>query len=182
MFENVFANSFLEPLDWIVIVVYLMITIGIGLLYTKRAGQNQEAFFVSGRLLPWYISGISIVATSFASDTPLWITNLVRIHGIHYLWQYWAPAIGFGLSVALFARLWRRLGLITDVEFAERRYSGNTAAVLRAWGGLVMALFFSPLIIGWVTKGMETIAVEAIGAAPEYRIWVTSAVVFIALI
>src|SRR5437899_1281470 len=99
-------------------------TLVLGLYFTRRAGKDMAAFFVSGRSLPWFLSGISMVATSFASDTPLWVTSLVRQQGIYALWQYWAPAIGGTLSIMLFSRLWRRMGVLTDIEFIELRYSG----------------------------------------------------------
>ena len=127
--------SALHPIDWIIIACYLIGTIVLGLYFTRRAGKDIASFFVSGRALPWYLGGVSLIATSFASDTPLWVGSLVRQYGVYYVWQYWAPAIGMTLCVVLFARLWRRLGIVTDVEMFELRYSGKTAAVLRFWSG-----------------------------------------------
>ena len=172
----------LEFLDWVVIAVFLIITMGIGLYFTKRAGKNMETYFTSGRSLPWYIAGISIVATNFASDTPLWVTSLVRQYGIYAVWQYWAQVIGAALCVVYFARMWRRMNIITDIEFLEIRYSGKSAAVLRFWSGFYGALFFCPLTISWVTKAMETIARETMGIPPEYQTITTAIVLLIALI
>jgi len=172
----------LQFLDWLVIVGYLFLTIGLGLYFTRRAGRSMDAFFVSGRSLPWYLAGVSMIATSFASDTPLWISALVRQYGIYYIWQYWAPAIGSALAIVLFARLWRRMGVLTDIEFLELRYSGRAAAWVRGWSGFTQALLFCPLIISWVTKAMETITREAMGLPPEYRLWTTIVVVGVALV
>ena len=171
----------LHAIDWMIIVAYMVVTIGVGLYFTRRAGKDVDSFFVTGRSLPWYLAGVSMIATSFAADTPLWISSLVREHGVYYVWQYWAPAIGSALAIVLFARLWRRLGVLTDIEFIELRYSGKTAAALRFWSGLSMALFFCPLIIGWVAKAMEVITREAMGLSTEDRIWTTVVVVVVAL-
>ena len=168
--------------DWITVVVFFLVSIAIGLGFTKRAGKDISTFFVSGRSLPWYVAGISILATNFASDTPLWVTSLVRQYGVHTVWQYWAFMFGSGLCVVYIARLWRRLGVVTDIEFLEIRYSGKPAAILRCWSGLWYALFFCPLVIAWVTKAMETIAREAMGFGPELQVWTTVVVVGIALV
>ena len=87
-----------------------------------------------------------MIATSFASDTPLWITSLVRQYGVHYVWQYWAPGIGAAMAIVLFARLWRRLGVLTDPEMLELRYGGKLAGALRFWTGFTGAIFFCPLL------------------------------------
>jgi solute:Na+ symporter, SSS family len=174
--------SYLHTLDWVIILAYLGLTLGLGLYFTRRAGTDIHSFFISNQSLPWYLSGVSLIATSFASDTPLWITSLVRNYGVHYVWQYWAPAIGGTLAVVLFARLWRRIGVVTDIEFVEIRYSGKPAAVLRFWTAFSTAIFFCPLIIGWVTKAMEIITREAMGLPPEYRVWTTILVVATALL
>ena len=159
----------------------MALMISIGLYFTRRASTNIQSYFVSGRSLPWYIAGSSLIATSFAADTPLWVSSLVRQYGVYYIWQYWAPFIGAALAVVLFARLWRRMGVMTDVEFLERRYSGKIAGVLRFWEGASLSLFFCPLIIGWVTKAMETITREAMGLPEQYRILTTVIVVAVAL-
>lgn len=172
----------LQALDWVVIGLYLLATLALGLYFTKRAGSDMSSFFVSGRTLPWYLSGVSMIATSFASDTPLWITALVRKYGVYYIWQYWAPAIGSTLAIVLFARLWRRMAVLTDIEFIELRYSGNGAAALRGFTGFTQALLYCPLIIGWVTKAMEVIARESMGLSPEYRLITTGVVVVVALL
>jgi Na+/proline symporter len=172
----------MHAIDWAVIFLYFAMTLAVGLYFTKRAGKDIDSFFVSDRRLPWFLSGISLIATSFASDTPLWMTDLVRTYGVHYVWQYWAPALGGTLAVVLFARLWRRTGVLTDIELLEVRYSGKWAATLRGWTAFATALFFCPLIIGWVSKAMETITREAMGLPEEYRAWTTALVIGVALV
>ena len=172
----------LHPVDWAIIGLYMAGTMIVGLYFTRRAGRDMDSFFVSGRSLPWYLAGVSMIATSFASDTPLWVSSLVRQYGVHYVWQYWAPAIGSALGIVLFARLWRRLAVLTDNEFLEMRYPGRLASALRFWSGFSAAVFFCPLVIGWVVKAMEVITREMMGLPPEYRIYTTIAVMIVALI
>ena len=171
----------LSPIDWAIVVVFLLGSMGVGLIFTKKASANISSFFVSGRALPWYVCAMAWVASGFASDTPLWVSARVRTGGVQSVWVYWAPLIGYGLGAVLFARLWRRLGVITDVEVLENRYSGKLAPVLRFWEGGSKALFFCPLIIGWVVKAMEVIAREAMGLPEEYRVWTTVIVIALGL-
>lgn len=171
----------LEWLDWLVIGAFLAATLWIGLKFAARGGSSVEAFFVSDRSLSWWIAGISMVATAFASDTPLWVTSLVRQYGIHYSWQYWSGGIGFGLAIVLFSKLWQRTGVLTDNELIELRYSGRAAATLRFWMGFFGATIGCSLVLGWVIKAMETIAREAMGLPPEFRIYSTVLVIGIAL-
>ena len=175
------AATALHPADWTIVALFMAGTVAVGFYFVRRAGKDIDSFFVTGRSLPWYLAGVSLIATSFAADTPLWITSLVRQYGVHYIWQYWAPAIGASLAIVLFARLWRWLRVLTDIEFIELRYSGKAAAALRFWMGFSLAMFFCPLIIGWVAKAMEVITREAMGLPPEYRIWTTIVVVLVAL-
>lgn len=174
--------QYLQVVDYVVIVAIMLGLVGVGLYFTKRGGADMDSFFLGGRSLPWYIAGTSMIATSFAADTPLWVTNLVRSHGIHYIWQFWAPLIGSALAVVYFGRKWRRMAFVTDVEFMEARYSGTTAKVLRGWSGAFGAIVMCPLICGWVIKAMQTIASEAMGVSPEYHLHVTVVVVVIALL
>lgn len=169
-------------LDFIVILCVLAATVSVGLYFTRRGSKDMDAFFVSGRSLPWFIAGGSMIATSFAADTPLWVTNLVRQHGVHFIWQFWAPFLGSVMAAVYFGRKWRRMGFVTDLEFLEARYQGNFAKVLRGWSGGFGALVMCPLISGWVIKAMETISREALGLPEEYRFIVTVAVVFLAIV
>lgn len=172
----------LSLVDYIVIVAIMLCLIGVGLYFTKKGSTSLDSYFVSGRSLKWYIAGTSMIATSFAADTPLWVSGLVRTHGIHYIWQFWAPLIGAVLAVVYFSRKWRRMGFVTDVEFTEARYGGAPAKVLRGWSGAWGALFVCPLISAWVIKAMETISREALGLPEEYQVAVTLAVVTIAVL
>ncbi|KAB2832334.1 MAG: sodium:proline symporter, partial [Candidatus Dadabacteria bacterium] len=109
-------------LDWAIVLVYLAASLFIGLYFTRRASSSVSEFFLSGRTLPWWLAGTSMVATTFSSDTPLYVTGLVREHGIYENWQWWCFIFSGMLSVFFFARLWRRLGVLTDVELIALRY------------------------------------------------------------
>ena len=168
--------------DYISIVVMLVATIGIAIYFTKSGGKDMESFFVSGRSLPWYAAGASLTATSFAADTPLWVTALVREHGIHFVWQFCAPFTGAVLTAVYFGRRWRRMAFLTDVELVEARFGGGFAKFLRGWSGAFGALIICPIMCGWVIKAMETISREALGLPPEMSIYVTIGVVVVAIV
>lgn len=150
-------------LDLSIIVLYFVISISIALYYSKRAGKNMGEFFLSGRNLPWYLAGISMVATTFAADTPLAVTELVANNGIAGNWLWWNFAIGGILTVFFFARLWRRAGILTEVEFVEIRYSGKPAKFLRGFRAVYLGLIMNVIIIGWVNKAMSSILVGMFG-------------------
>ncbi len=122
-----------------------------------------------------------MLATAFASDTPLWVTNLIRQYGVHYIWQYWSLLIGAVLSAVYFGKLWRRLELTTDVELLERRYSGKSASILRGWSGATGAILVCPLYISWVTKAMVIISQETLGLPDEFSAIVTIVVIAVAI-
>ena len=147
----------LQPLDIIVIVLFFIIIFSIAAYYSRQGSKNTDAFFLSGRNLPWYIAGTAMVATTFAADTPLAITELVAKNGIAGNWMWWNLIIGAVLTVFFFSRLWRRSGIVTDVEFIEFRYSGKTAAVLRGFRALYLGLLMNAIVMGWVNKAMEKI-------------------------
>lgn len=144
-------------IDWAVIVVFFLIIFGIAAYYSKQAGKDTDEFFLSGRNMPWWIAGTAMVATTFAADTPLAVTELVAEHGIAGNWLWWNLAIGGMLTVFFFARLWRRAGIMTDVELTEIRYSGKPAAWLRGFRALYLGLFMNAIVLGWVHKAMEKI-------------------------
>lgn len=152
-------------IDWIIILLYFVISLAIGIYYSKRAGGSTENFFLSGRKLSWWLAGISMVATTFAADTPLAVTELVGQNGIAGNWLWWNMLIGGMLTVFFFARLWRRAEILTDVEFIEFRYSGKPAAVLRGFKAIYMGIFMNTVIMGWVNLAMIKIL---IGMFPEY--------------
>ena len=168
--------------DYISIILMIVATIGIAIYFTKSGGKDMESFFVSGRSLPWYASGASLTATSFAADTPLWVTALVREHGIHFVWQFCAPFTGAVLTAVYFGRRWRRMAFLTDVELVEARFGGGFAKLLRGWSGAFGALVICPIMCGWVIKAMETISREALGLPREMSIYVTIGVVVVAMV
>lgn len=146
-----------ELLDWLIIAIYFAFSISIAIYFSKRAGQNTTEFFLSGRNLPWWIAGTSMVATTFAADTPLAITELVAKNGVAGNWLWWNMLFGGMLTVFFFSRLWRRAEIMTDVEFAEIRYSGKPAAFLRGFRALYLGLFMNVIIMGWVNLAMVKI-------------------------
>src|SRR6187397_2400019 len=130
----------LTVLDWIVIAAYFAFNLGIGLYYARRARGSTSEFFLSGRDVPWWLAGTSMVATTFAADTPLAVTELVVKYGIAGNWLWWNMVMSGILTVFFYARLWRRAGVITDVELTELRYGGKPAAVLRAFRAAYLAI------------------------------------------
>ena len=153
----------MEFLDYLIVIAYFLFSIIIALIYYKKAGKSTDDFFLSGRNLPWYLAGLSMVATTFAADTPLAVTELVAKNGISGNWLWWNFAFGGMLTVFFFARLWRRAGIMTEAEFAEIRYSGKPARFLRGFRALYLGLFMNVIIIGWVNKAMISILVGLFG-------------------
>jgi solute:Na+ symporter, SSS family len=149
--------------DWSAIVLYLGITLFLGLYFRSRSGKSVDDYFVSGRNVSWWLAGTSMVATTFAADTPLVVTGLVYTQGVAGNWLWWAFLLSGMMTVFLFARLWRRSGLLTDVQFAEMRYSGKPAAFLRGFRAIYLGLLMNCLILGWVTKAMTSIVSVTLG-------------------
>jgi len=144
----------LTALDWSIVVAYMVLMLLIGLWYTRRAGSSTSEYFLSGRNLPWWLAGTSIVATSFSADTPLLVTGWVRDKGIAENWYWWCFLTGGMLSVFLLSRLWRRAEVVTDVELTELRYSGKSAAALRCFKAMYMAIPINCLTLAWVLVAM----------------------------
>jgi Na+/proline symporter len=115
----------LTAIDWAIVASYFLLSTVIGLMFTKRGGESLNEYFLSGRSVPWWLAGASMVATTFAADTPLVVTGLVVAHGVAGNWLWWNFVMSGMLTVFFFARLWRRANVMTDVEFAEIRYSGR---------------------------------------------------------
>ena len=147
----------LTPVDWAVISGYFLFNLAIGFYYRSRAGRSTNEFFLSGRNAPWWLAGTSMVATTFAADTPLAVTGMVARNGIAGNWLWWSFVASGMLTVFLFARLWRRSGVMTDVEFAELRYAGQPAAVLRWLRALYLGVLINCIILGWVNLAMVKI-------------------------
>ena len=158
-------------IDYLIIITYFLLSIGIALFYSRRAGKNTNEFFLSGRNLPWYLAGLSMVATTFAADTPLAVTELVAKNGIAGNWIWWSYAFGGLLTVFFFAKLWRRAGIMTEVEFAEIRYSGKPARFLRGFRALYLGMFMNLIIMGWVNKAMISILVGMFNI-PESEVFI----------
>lgn len=147
----------LALIDWVIIVVYLVFSTAIAFRFSKRAGTNLSEYFLSGRALPWWIAGTTMVATTFAADTPLAVTELVAKNGIAGNWFWWNMLIGGMVTVFFFARLWRRAGIMTDVEFVDLRYSGKSARFLRGFRAIYIGIFLNIIIMGWVNLAMEKV-------------------------
>ncbi len=147
----------LAPLDWLIIIAYFILSLVVGLAFTRRAGRSPEEYFLSDRKVPWWLAGTSMVATTFAADTPLAVTGLTARHGIAGNWLWWSFVMSGMLTVFFYARLWRRAGVMTDAEFTELRYAGKPAAFLRAFRACYLAIPVNCIIMGWVTHAMATI-------------------------
>lgn len=166
----------LTTIDWIIIGGYMALSLAFGLYYTKRASSSTEEFFLSGRNLPWWLAGTSMVATTFSSDTPLYVTGLVREHGIYENWQWWCFLTGGMLSATLFAKLWKSAGVMTDVELAEIRYEGGAASVLRGFKAVYFSLFIHTIIKAQVILAMAKILDVSLGWSKWQGIIASSAV------
>jgi len=167
--------SNLHTLDWVIIGTYVVITLGLGLAFRKRASQSSEEYFLSGRSLPWWILGTSMVATTFAADTPLAVTGFIRNHGIWYNWFGWHYIFAQMMAVILFSRFWRRAEVVTDNELIELRYSGKPAAFLRGFKAGYFAIIYNFIVLGWVLKGLGTVAESVLGVNQEMAVIVGAA-------
>ena len=147
----------LTIIDWLVIGAYFALNVGIGLYYKSRASKSVSEFFLSGRNVPWWLAGTSMVATTFAADTPLVVTGFVARNGIAGNWIWWSFLMSGMLTVFFYARLWRRAGVTTDIEFAEIRYAGKPAAFLRGFRAVYLGIFVNCIILGWVNLAMVKI-------------------------
>ena len=141
----------LAPIDWIIILAFFIVSLAIGLIVSKKAGQSASDFFLSGRNMPWWLLGVSMVATTFSADTPNLVTNLIRDQGVSGNWGWWAFLLTGMLTVFVYAKLWRRSEVMTDIEFYELRYSGKAAAFLRGFRALYLGLIFNVLVMGTVS-------------------------------
>jgi len=150
-------------LDWGIVALYFLASLLIGLYYSRRAGSSTTEFFGAGRKLVWWLAGTSMVATTFSSDTPLAVTELVYRHGVAGNWLWWNFVFSGMLTVFFYARLWRRVGVLTDIEFTELRYGGKPAAFLRGFRALYLGLLVNSVIMGWVNSAMGTIINVSLG-------------------
>jgi SSS family solute:Na+ symporter len=148
----------LTVLDWLIVVASLLICFGPALFFGRRAGRNTSEFFASGRAVPWWLAGLSMVATTFSADTPNLVTDIVRRNGVAGNWVWWAFVLTGVSTVFFYARLWRRSGVLTDLEFYELRYSGRAASALRGFRAVYLGLFFNCLIMAAVNLATCKIA------------------------
>ena len=156
----------LIAVDWAFVIGFFVVSLGIGIYTARRAGRNSTEFFLSGRHKPWWLLGVSMVATTFSTDTPNLVTDIVRKNGVSGNWVWWAFLLTGMLTVFVYARLWRRSNVLTDVEFYEIRYSGKTAAFLRAFRALYLGVFFNIMIMAAVSLAAIKIGGVMLGLKP----------------
>jgi Na+/proline symporter len=169
----------LTPLDWAVVALYFAFNLGVGLYYRARAKSSVDEFFLSGRNVPWWLAGTSMVAATFAADTPLAVTGMVAVGGIAGNWLWWCFAASGMLTVFFYARLWRRSGVMTDIEFAEIRYAGKPAAFLRGFRALYLGIPINCIILGWVNKAMVDILTLTLGVTERRALLIVLGIIAI---
>ena len=169
----------LTVIDLIVIALYFAINLAVALFLRKRATKSVSDFFISGRNVSWWLAGTSMVATTFAADTPLVVTGLVARNGIAGNWIWWSMAFSGMLTVFFFAKLWRRAGVLTDVEFAEIRYSGKPATFLRWFRAVYLGLPINLIILGWVNLAIVKIMMLVLGVSKIEALVIAIAIMFI---
>ncbi|HEX5112606.1 MAG TPA: sodium:solute symporter family protein [Saprospiraceae bacterium] len=166
----------LHTLDWGIIVAYFVISLLIGLVVSKTSGKSVAEFFLSGRNMPWWLLGVSMVATTFSADTPNLVTDIVRNHGVSGNWAWWAFLLTGMMTVFVYAKLWRRTGILTDLEFYELRYGGKTASFLRGFRAIYLGLFFNVMIMATVCLAAIKIGNVMMGLAPWQTLLISSVI------
>ena len=156
----------LATIDWIIIGGFMATSLAIGAWVSRRAGQDMASFFLSGRRMPWWLLGISMVATTFSTDTPNLVTEIVRTQGVSGNWVWWAFLLTGMVTAFLYARLWRRAGVLTDLEFYELRYSGRAAVAVRAFRSIYLGVFFNAMVMALVTLAAIKISAVILGFSP----------------
>ena len=167
----------LQWVDWVSIIAFFGVSLAVGICVVRRAGSSAAEFFASSRNMPWWLLGVSMVATTFSADTPNLVTDLVRQHGVSGNWLWWSFLITGMVTVFIYARLWRRSGVLTDIEFYELRYSGRAAAFLRGFRALYLGVFFNVIIMATVLLAAIKIGGVVLGISPLQTVLVTSAFV-----
>ncbi|MEM7502556.1 MAG: sodium:solute symporter family protein [Pseudomonadota bacterium] len=171
----------LEVIDWLIVFALFAFTLSVGIYSARRAGKDATEFFLSGRNMPWWLLGISMVATTFSADTPNLVTDIVRKNGVAGNWVWWAFLLTGMLTVFIYARLWRRSGVLTDIEFYELRYSGRSAAFLRGFRALYLGLFFNVVIMSTVSLAAIKIGGVMLGLSPlDSVVWASLVTVAVA--
>src|SRR6266536_5967565 len=151
------------PLDWLIVIISICISFLPAVLLARRAGSSTAEFFTSGRSAPWWLIGVSMVATTFSTDTPNLVTNLIREKGVANNWQWWAFLLTGMATVFFYARLWRRSRVLTDLEFYEIRYSGRAAGFVRGFRSIYLGLFFNCVLMASVNLAAAKIANVVLG-------------------
>ena len=169
----------LSGLDWIAIALFFLVVLAIGWWASKTSGKNIGEFFLGGRKMPWWLLGVSMVATTFSADTPNLVTGMVRESGVAKNWAWWSFLITGMVTVFIYAKLWRRSNVLTDLEFYEIRYSGKPAAFLRGFRALYLGIFFNCLIMGAVTLAAIKISAVMFGVSPVVTVVIASVAVMI---
>lgn len=166
----------LQPIDWLIIAGFLAVSLAIGFAVSRRAGSNSTEFFLAGRQMPWWLLGVSMVATTFSTDTPNLVTDIVRTNGVAGNWVWWAFLLTGMLTTFVYARLWRRSGVETDIGFYELRYSGRAAAFLRGFRALYLGVFFNVMIMASVTLAAIKIGGVMLGISPATTVLIAGSV------
>jgi Na+/proline symporter len=164
-------TQYVAPLDWAIIVAYLMVALGLGLYHMKKAQSGLDDYFASGRSASWWLLGTSMVATTFAADTPLAVSGWVIGSGISNNWYWWCWVMGTMLGVFFFSRLWRRAEVLTDNELTELRYSGPEAGFLRGFRAIYFGILYNCIVIGWVNLAMTKILMYTVGLNENQKMY-----------
>src|SRR5206468_8854437 len=168
----------LAAIDWLIVVVSIAVSFLPAIVLARRAGSSTAEFFTSGRAAPWWLIGVSMVATTFSTDTPNLVTNLVREHGVAENWLWWSFLLTGMATVFFYAKLWRRSGVLTDLEFYEIRYSGRAATFVRGFRAIYLGLFFNCFIMATVNLAAAKIANIVLGW-PMHRTLIVASVITI---
>jgi SSS family transporter len=169
----------LQWIDWLSIIAFFLISLIIGISVAKRAGSSAAEFFATSRSMPWWLLGVSMVATTFSADTPNLVTDMVRQHGVAGNWMWWCFLLTGMVTVFIYARLWRRSGLLTDIEFYELRYSGRAAAFLRGFRALYLGVFFNVVIMATVLLAAIKIGSVMLGYSSFQTVVIASIIVVV---
>jgi len=167
----IIAAANLNVVDWFCLGIYFLVVLAVGLYFIRRASGSMSDYFLAGRSLPWWIAGTSMVATMFAADTPLFHTGNVRRFGMDAGWLFFAPGFGIILASVLFARLWRRARVMTEIELFEMRYTGKAATIFRGFNAVYGGIFIAALTMGWVTLAMGVIVESLLGIDRVLGTW-----------
>ncbi|MEZ6193194.1 MAG: hypothetical protein R3C45_18120 [Phycisphaerales bacterium] len=169
----------LQLIDWVIVGFFFVFVLAVGIAVSRRAGKSSGEYFLSGRRMPWWLLGMSMVATTFSTDTPNLVTDIVRTTGVAGNWVWWAFLLTGMMTVFLYARLWRRSGVMTDIEFYELRYSGKPAAFLRGFRAIYLGMFFNVMIMATVTLAAIKIGGVVLGLEPWQTVLVAGLVTVI---